>query len=145
VGNILGQIDGWLATYRPDVVLLMAGTNDLAWWNVEGPEASAARLGALLDRIRQGSPQTRVIVASIPPMKGTAAPNNRSREEMGRIYNAAIRRLVEQRIGQGAPFAFADVHAALTVSDLYDDVHPTEAAHNRIADVWYEALRAVLR
>jgi len=145
VGNILGQIDGWLTTYRPDVVLLMVGTNDLAWWNVEGPEASANRLGALLDRIRQRSPQTRVIVASIPPMKGTAAPNNRSREEMGRIYNAAIRRLVEQRIGQGAPFAFADVHAALTVSDLYDDVHPTEAAHNRIADVWYEALRAVLR
>lgn len=145
VGNLLGQIDGWLATYRPDVVLLMVGTNDLAWWNVEGPEASAARLGTLLDRIRQLAPKTTVIVASIPPMKGTAAPNNRSREEMGRIYNAAIRRLVEQRIGQGAPFAFADVHAALTVSDLYDDVHPTEAAHNRIADVWYEALRAILR
>jgi lysophospholipase L1-like esterase len=145
VGNILGQIDGWLATYRPDVVLLMAGTNDLAWWNVEGPEASAVRLGTLLDRIRQRSPQTRVIVASIPPMKGTTPPNNRSREDLGQAYNAAIRRQVEQRVSQGAPFAFADVHAALTVADLYDDVHPTEAAHNRIANVWYDALRTILR
>ena len=114
VGNILGQIDGWLATYRPDVVLLMVGTNDLAWWNVEGPEASAARLGTLLDRIRQLAPKTTVIVASIPPMKGTAAPNNRSREEMGEAYNAAIHLQVEQRGGQGAPRAFAGGHAAPT-------------------------------
>jgi hypothetical protein len=85
-----------------------------------------------------------VIVVSIPPMKGTSAPNHRSREELGQAYNAAVRQQVEQRVGQGAPFAFADVHAALTVADLYD-VHPTEATHNRIADVWYDALRATIR
>ncbi|HMQ30396.1 MAG TPA: SGNH/GDSL hydrolase family protein [Chloroflexaceae bacterium] len=140
VGNILGQIDGWLAAYRPDVVLLMAGTNDLAWWHVEGPENTAARLGALLDRIRERSPQTLVVVASLPPMSGTAAPNNRSRDELARAYNAAVRAQVEQRKANGAPLAFADVYAALTVADLYDGVHPTEAAHNRIADVWYDAL-----
>jgi lysophospholipase L1-like esterase len=145
VGNVLEQIDGYLARYTPDVVLLMIGTNDLAWWHVEGPAATAARLGTLLDRIRATAPQVDVVVASIPTMKGVAPPNNLSRATLVEQYNAAVENEVRQRAGAGMRVSFADVHAVVSPSDLYDDVHPNEAAHNRIADVWYEALTMRLR
>jgi lysophospholipase L1-like esterase len=143
VGSVLEQIDGYLASYTPDVILLMIGTNDLAWWHTEGPEVTAARLGALLDRIRHRAPQVDVVVASIPTMKGVAPPNNRSRATLVEQYNAAVENEVRQRASAGMRVSFADVHAVVSPGDLYDDVHPTESAHNRIADVWYAAIDAV--
>ena len=38
---------------------------------------------------------------------------------------------------------FADVAAVLTVGDLYDGIHPTEDAHAKIAQVWFDALKTI--
>lgn len=145
VGNLLGEIDGWLSTYRPDVVLLMIGTNDLAWWHVEGPTTTATRLGTLLDRIHARAPGIRVVVATIPPMAGPVAPNRLDRAALVAQYNDAVEQEVARRVALGRPLSLADVNAALRLSDLYDGVHPTEAAHARIADVWYAALPPAVR
>ncbi len=32
LGNIASSADGWLSSAKPTHVLLMAGTNDVAWW-----------------------------------------------------------------------------------------------------------------
>ena len=38
---------------------------------------------------------------------------------------------------------YADVYSVLTLSDLYDGVHPTQAAHAKIATVWTQALAGI--
>ena len=48
------------------------------------------------------------------------------------------------RIDAGKPVRLADVGKALTVGDLYDGVHPTEAAADKAAQVWFDALKPVM-
>jgi lysophospholipase L1-like esterase len=136
-GNILGVVDGHLSTYDPDVVLLMIGTNDLAWWTTEEPSAVVARVGQILDRIEAGG--ARPILATIPPIQDASVPpNGRSRAALVAAYNDGLRALAAQR-----GVTLVDVEAALTLSDLYDGTHPSEAAHDtKIAPLWAAALGA---
>jgi lysophospholipase L1-like esterase len=136
-GNILGVVDGHLATYDPDVVLLMIGTNDLAWWAAEAsaPADAAARVGQILDRIAASG--ARVILATTPPIQDASVPpDGRSRAQLLRDYNAALRTLAAAR-----GVALVDIEATLTLSDLYDGTHPSEAAHDaKIAPLWAAAI-----
>lgn len=138
-GNVLGSVDGYLATYDPDVVLLMIGTNDLAWWAAEAsaPADAAARVGQILDRIAASG--ARVVLATTPPISDASVPpNGRSRSQLIRDYNVALRTLATTR-----GVTLVDVEAALSLSDLYDGVHPSEAAHDaKIAPLWAAALGA---
>lgn len=144
VGNILGSIDGLVNTHRPNIILLMIGVNDFAWWHVEGAPAVANRLGSVLDRVKTISPNTHVIVSSITPMKGVNAQGT-SRDALGREYNQLIRSQVSSRAASGMKVSFVDMYAAISTSDLYDDVHPTEsAAVNKMAPVWNTAIRQVI-
>lgn len=144
VGDLSREVNSYLAAARPDVVLLMAGTNDLAWWHVEGVATTAARLGALIDTIHAAAPEAHVIVGSIGPMKGRNQQGV-ERNALASSYNALIRQEVERRAAAGRAVSFANVNAALSVADLYDDVHPDEAGHAKIAAVWYEALAPLLK
>jgi lysophospholipase L1-like esterase len=138
-GNVLGAIDGYLATYDPDVVLLLIGTNDLAWWvaDATAPADAAARVGQVIDRVQATG--ARIILATTPPIQDASVPpNGRSRSQLLRDYNAALRTLAAAR-----GVTLVDVEAALTLSDLYDGVHPSEAAHDtKIAPLWAAALGA---
>jgi len=116
----------------------MAGTNDLAWWTVEQPAEVADRLAGLVDHLLSWQPTVVVLVATIPPLSPEPVPpDDRDRAELARQYDDEIR----ARFAGCGRAAVADVEAILTVADLYDGVHPDAAAHDRIADVWYDALR----
>lgn len=136
-GDILRELPGYLSTYRPTVVLLMIGTNDLAWWTADQNVAAstAARVDTIIDRIQASGAQ--VYLATIPPASSASVPIiNRDRAALVRAYNAELRALAAAR---GVPLV--DVEAALTLSDLYDGIHPSEAAHdNKIAPAWAEAI-----
>jgi lysophospholipase L1-like esterase len=140
-GDILSNVAGYLATYNPNVVLLMIGTNDLAWWTADPNVAAstAANVGRILDRIEATRPGTRVILATTPPISNATVPIiNANRATLITAYNAALRTLASQR-----GVTLVDVEAALSLSDLYDGVHPTEAAHDQlIAPLWAAALGA---
>jgi lysophospholipase L1-like esterase len=145
IAGIAEHAQQWVASARPDVVLLMIGTNDLAWWYTSSIDAEASQLEALVAEINAAAPGAQIVVASIPPMAGTVAPDNRDRSALVRQYNAAIRQRVAMMAQRGKPVAFADVNAVLTLNDLYDGIHPTEAAHAKVAQVWFEALAPLLR
>lgn len=138
-GNVLGAIDGYLSSYDPDVVLLMIGTNDLAWWvaDATAPADAAARVGQIIDRAEAAG--ARFILATTPPISDASVPpNGRSRSQLLRDYNVALRTLAAAR-----GVTLVDAEAALTLSDLYDGVHPSEAAHDaKIAPLWAMALGA---
>jgi lysophospholipase L1-like esterase len=132
IEQITASVDGWLATSRPDVILLHIGTNDM---NQDFDVANApARLGQLLDRIRTDLPAATVLVAAIVP--STDATVN------GRInaFNAAVPGVVAQR-----PNArFVDLNATIGAADMADSLHPNDGGYAKMASLWYSALAGVL-
>jgi len=51
---------------------------------------------------------------------------------------------VAARVAAGQRVRFVDVNSVLTTADLYDGIHPTEAAHAKIAQMFLDAIRAAL-
>jgi lysophospholipase L1-like esterase len=59
-------------------------------------------------------------------------------------FNVVIARNVAARVAAGQRVRFVDVNSVLTMADLYDGIHPTEAAHAKIAQMFLDAIRAAL-
>lgn len=144
VADIAGQVDGWIKDTRPDVILLMIGTNDVIGASHETDpakakadvEAADARLKALLDRITAGAPKADLIVASIPPMY----------TDLTGPYNAAIPGLVDAAHKAGHRVTFCDIaKSGVTVADEADYVHPNDAGYSKIASGWLPVVKKVLQ
>lgn len=145
IGNISASANGWIQSAAPDFVLLMIGTNDVAWWCAQTGAQVADQNALLIDQILAARPSAWVVVASIPPLSSSIIqPNNVDRAQLGKDYNAALQQRVQTRIAAGKKVRFADVYSSLSVSDLYDGVHPTELAADKVAQVWYSALAPLL-
>ena len=71
IGNIAGSVDGWLLSTPPRYVLLMIGTNDVAWWCAQTGAQVADAHAALVDQILADAPGAWGIVASISPWTST--------------------------------------------------------------------------
>lgn len=133
IGDVAGPIDGWLDTYRPQIVLLHIGTNDM-WQNLDQVSNAPNRLGALIDQITSRSPTTQVIVAKITPVA------NSTTNQRTATYNAAIPNIVSARAAQGKKVTLVDMSSAVATSDLSDGVHPNQTGYSKMADVWYPAI-----
>jgi lysophospholipase L1-like esterase len=126
--------------YPSDVILLMIGTNDVN----SGASVSEmiADLEQLIDSINIESPNSYLVVSSIPPVE---APRGSS-SEMQRInnYNAEMETLVTTKAADGYNIYFANAGGSLTVDDingeLDDGLHPTEAGYNKLGNAWYDFL-----
>ena len=148
-----GGVNAWLASTQPNVILLMIGTNDTAWWtNADGAEIGA-RHDALIDQLRAARPNAWIFVASIPPQSsvlihgkpdGNATTTSVDRAVLTQQLNAVIRSNVAARVAAGQRVRFVDVNSVLTTADLYDGIHPTEAAHAKVAQIFLDWIRAVL-
>lgn len=135
IAQIDRHVDAWLTSYRPDIVLLHIGTNDVLR-NDDLPQAPY-RLGALLDHITRTLPRTQVYVATIIPL-GRPALDARARR-----YNEAISDIVEMRAAQGNHVHLVPMHEALRRKDLSaDGIHPTSGGYSKMAAGWFAALRS---
>jgi lysophospholipase L1-like esterase len=145
IGNISASVNGWLSSYTPDYVLLMIGTNDVAWWCAQTGAQVADTNALLIDQILADLPGSWLVVASIPPLSSSIIqPNNVDRAQLGKDYNAALQQRVATRVAAGKHVRFADVYSVLSLSDLYDGVHPTQVAADKVAQVWFSALSPIL-
>ncbi|KAF7367969.1 Lipolytic enzyme [Mycena sanguinolenta] len=114
---------------RPNVVLLMAGTNDVFGGSIS---TAPSRLSTLIDSIFSACPDTALIVATLTPLpSGQAAVDT---------YNAAVTQLVAQRQAAGQHIVLASMSAILA-SDLADGVHPNNAGYVKMANAWYPAIQ----
>lgn len=145
ISDIARDANAWFVAQAPDYVLLMIGTNDVAWWSVRSAEELADEHGALIEQIQTALPNAWIVVGSIPPIApANLPPLDRDRAAFAHEFNAAVRTRVEARIAAGERIRYADIEARLTVADLYDGVHPTQLAHDKVADAWYAALEGIL-
>jgi lysophospholipase L1-like esterase len=132
IAQLSEQLDGWLATYSPDVILLHIGTNDM-YRNLPG---AAERLAALLDQIEADAPRAQVFVSKIIGI----ASSDPAHQARNAAYNAAITRLVAAK---GGNFRLVDQSAVHGI-DLFDRVHPNAYGFRRMSWTWYRALEPYL-
>ena len=132
IQEIAAEVDGWLDDYRPDVVLLHIGTNDM---RSDLYSAGAAdRLGALIDRITTDLPEAEVFVAQI-----TGARNAADQRRID-LFNSAVPGIVAARhdrvhlVDQRGVDSFA----------IRDNFHPNDAGYAMMAWTWYRAMEPVL-
>jgi lysophospholipase L1-like esterase len=128
----------------PDMVLLMAGTNDV----MEGfpAPAAAASIDRLLGILFAARPTAHVLVGSLLPIDD---PRHLATV---RTLNAVIRKKIVPECRQrGGLVTFVDhyanfVNANGTVNSslLYDRTHPVAAGYALIASTWSTAIGAVL-
>ena len=137
-GRTIGYLntvdEGFLKTYKPDVVLLMIGTN-----NTSGLTADQmiSQLRSLIISIATNDPTATIFVAQIPPAWDA------HKNEVAEQYNAMIPGLI-QELDDTYKVIFVST-SDLTLADVSappgdTGVHPTAEGYQKIADDWFNAI-----
>ncbi len=146
----LGNINDWLEAEKPDIVLLMAGTNDILQENKNKPVQKAAEsarddLRELIQTIHDAGAQ--VLFSSIPAIDPGAPEALKSATEnraaMVDVFNALLPKLAAEF---PADVRFVDIASTLDgVKALSKDgVHLTSVAYSKVATAWHNALLPTL-
>ena len=136
IRQISDHVVNWLQTYKPRVVLLQIGTNDIVYH--DAVSTAPGRLRSLILQIHETLPGTTIIVAQITPLRNAALNSQVI------AYNLAIPSIVQGLTMQGLPVRYVDMYHAVPVSDLEDGIHPNDSGYNAMAGVWYRALYSLL-
>ncbi|WP_165984337.1 GDSL-type esterase/lipase family protein [Streptomyces sp. YIM 98790] len=122
--------------YRPNVVTLHAGTNDMNQNHdlVTAPE----RMGELIDQILRDAPDATVLVATLVP---AAKEGLQPRID---AYNAALPGIVEERRNQGKHVRLVDM-SLVTPRDLAQPAHPGDSGYLTMGHVFYGAIADAVR
>lgn len=131
------------STYRPDIVLLMLGTNDAVREN-NAAETVPGELLTIMQKLAAEQPDVTILLAPLPPVDPTRStyslPNS---DEIRAAINAQLPNVVSHAQALGIDATLVPM-SDLTTADLTDGVHLTDAGHGKIAAAWFEALRATL-
>ncbi|MFH9663424.1 FG-GAP-like repeat-containing protein [Streptomyces sp. NPDC017248] len=136
IAQIERDSEATFGRYRPNVVSVLAGTNDMVH-NTDVAHA-ADRLDAYLGQILADDPGVTLLVATLPPSTNT--------EYQARInaYNDGVRRVADARHNAGQHVLLVEL-SWLTTADLHDVVHPNDAGYQKIADSFYWALLTTIQ
>lgn len=156
-GQLLGTlVERALTKYDPDVILLMAGTNDLLRYQADGDDYDQSMvvesMDLLLHQVFRLRPHARVILAGIvdspklPECMIARFDIGHSSCAPGSFAN--LRSLADQFISQGYGVRFADGMFTAVPRDAThfpDGIHPAAGVggYDAIADVWYKAIHSI--
>ncbi len=131
---------------KPNIILLMAGTNDFTLNNAD-PLDAAAELDSFIDAILE-SVDTTILVAHIPlvGLNSISPPLSPINQKIVQ-FNAAVSARIETRrtktAGPNQQRVFK-VHTSVNPTQAEhadgDDVHPNNYGYDKIADAFYEGL-----
>jgi lysophospholipase L1-like esterase len=135
INDIAGIATNRLSTYRPNIVTLHLGTNDLN--QNDNVSTAPDRLGALIDQILVAAPDTTVVVAQLVLSK------NASLNALVQTYNTAVASVVATRKNAGKHVQLVSM-SALTTADMSDDLHPNDAGYKKMAASFYAGIQTVI-
>lgn len=123
---------------RPDVIVLLAGTNDVNTGH--STSVIEADLNAFITNARIANPNVAFVIGTVMPTNGVVDPVGIA------AYDARIPVVAAARTSPESPISVVDTFAAINaVTDLYDGVHPNQIGEHKIANVFFPAVRALLR
>ncbi len=133
IDQVASLTDAALARYRPNVVTLEIGTNDLGQ-QYQVPTAPD-RLRALVDQITRAAPDATVVLGSL------IISTSSTEEPLRGPYNAAIPGIVQAAQAAGKHVEYADM-SALNAGDLSDALHPNDNGYRKMADAFNAGIQA---
>lgn len=124
--NLDDHLAEWLTTYRPDVVLLDAGTNDLL--TGASKQEAVDRLRTVVDHIYRMLPDAHLYIAQIHGA-GT--------------FNQGVVEVASQAGSRGhfAVVVNMDNTGGFAESDYLDGIHPSARGADLMGRMWYAAMR----
>lgn len=128
---------GCVPRYRPNVVLVNAGTNDATQnFDVAG---AGGRMERLLKELWGASPRAVVVLSTLLVNGNESAERNV--KAINAQYVEVARRLREQ---EKRRLVLVDMHGAdgPTAGDLVDGTHPNDGGYRKMADIWFKGLVA---
>ena len=120
---------------QPELVLLMAGTNDV----IQGHNlsTSSAALDKLTNRVINAYPDAVVLVAEITPLLEP------KREARRLEYNSAIPGVIKRYADDGRHIAVVEMGRVTPhCINATDGIHPNDEGYRLIAYAWYDAILA---
>jgi lysophospholipase L1-like esterase len=134
-GQILADIDNFMALATPDIVMMHLGTNDIA----QGTEdETPANLRALIDHISGALPADgKLYVAEIIPIGGVG-------NGVSLAYNQMIADAVTEKQNQGLPVYLVDAYSIWPAGDSFyidDWTHPNQQGYNALGDFWFDVIK----
>ncbi|KAL9027884.1 MAG: hypothetical protein Q9180_007260, partial [Flavoplaca navasiana] len=125
-----------VGNFRPNIILLHAGTNDFSLIPPNDPAGAPNRLGKLIDNlISFGNKDSVILVAQIIDV------TNGEAKSLIRKYNDAIPSIVAKRSKHH--IAVVDFRGKLQASDYADNLHPNDNGYKKMADLWFKAIQDV--
>lgn len=128
-------------TYKPDVVLVHLGTNDIGQQLAAGVDNADANLRVIISRLRSVRPSVTILLAKIiprspsQPSSAFVVPLNLRVQAIANEMNTSASRVIA--VDQFTGFDLA------TMIQI-DGLHPNTAGEQRIADVWRQELTALI-
>jgi lysophospholipase L1-like esterase len=137
IDEIANQIDGWMDAYKPEIVMLMIGTNDM----VQNRDVASApnRLSHLIDQITAKAPASRVLVASLTPLRDASA------NALAQQFNAALPAIVQGQSKAGKNVRLVNIANSVSLAEIPDGIHPNASGYSKMAVIWHNALLPHLR
>lgn len=139
-GAVISQIANFTRAslgYRPNVILLHVGTNDLAPGEpLEETEDAPERLGGLIDELVFVCPDATILAAQL------IHAQNPVQEDLIQKFNTQVPEVVAKRANASSRVMVADMRS-ITKEYLTDDgIHPADAGYKMMGDIWYDGIQA---
>ncbi|MEL6603462.1 MAG: SGNH/GDSL hydrolase family protein, partial [Cyanobacteria bacterium J06614_10] len=147
INQIASNITNWLASSRPEIILLKIGTNDMRDGSISVSQA-ISRLSSLIDTITSLRPTAELIVASIAPTNPADLSSSTLATFPARVvdYNSQIPGLVNSKANAGKNVSFVDVASVLDPAQHLeaDGFHPNDTGNQLIAQAFSNAINNVI-
>ena len=125
---------------KPNVITLMAGTNDTPKGN--GPKAAAVRLGEVVDSLIATLPDTVVLVSTLTPMFFESGKGKTPTTE---IFNKELPALVKARVDNGKKVGLVtlpNMDFGKGGKDTREGIHPNDSGYKKMAGAWFKGIEA---
>lgn len=143
IEQIRQSLGPWVVANRPDIVLLLAGTNDVTTSIYTNPELTvdgiASRLDSLLNDLYFYRPNAIVFVGTIP----MAAVTEQLHTARSAEINALFPGIVSAQAALGRSVHLVDLRARLTPADIADRIHPSPEGYAKLGYAWFDAIESV--
>ena len=133
-GQIRASLPEWLKLYRPDVVLLHVGTNDLT--QLRTAANTAGHVEGIIALLRENNPNVQIVLAQIIPNSTPGADVDG--------YNALLAPLAARLTTAQSPIKLVDMNTGFSLS-WTDGTHPNQTGAQEMGRRWYDALRELWR